>query len=170
LAELSILSDETKADLRRRIAAYLVAHPEDAEAHFAYALALSKQAQPEQSANSREIASHLKRALQLNPRLARAHFLLGDAQAKANNLPDAIDEFVQGLKLEPGNAQAHYRLSLLYRRNGQQERARQEIEAFQALHGKPDDEASAGGTGTFSFTVPSIQPVPAQRGCGLRPE
>jgi tetratricopeptide (TPR) repeat protein len=171
LAELSILSDQTKADLRRRIAGYLVAHPEDADAHFAYALALSKQAEPEENGNSRqEIASQLKRALQLNPRMARAHFLLGDIETKAGNLPGAIDEFVQGLKLESGNAQAHYRLSLLYRRNGQQESARQEMESFQALNGKGGDDASAGAAGTLSFAMPLIQPVPAQPGCGLKPE
>ncbi len=170
LAELSILSDQTKADLRRRIAGYLVAHPEDADAHFAYALALTKHAPPEENGNAgQEIASQLKRALQLNPQMARAHFLLGDIEAKANNLPGAIDEFVQGLKLEPGNAQAHYRLSLLYRRNGQQESARREMEAFQALKGKGGDDVSA-GAGTLSFAVPLIQPVPARPGCGLKPE
>jgi len=171
LAELSILSDQTKADLRRRIAGYLIVHSGDGDAHFAYALALSKQAQSEENGNSgQEIVSQLKRALQLNPQMARAHFLLGDIEAKANNLPGAIDEFVQGLKVEPGNAQAHYRLSLLYRRNGQQETASQEMDAFQALHGKPGDEATAGAASTFSFTMPSTQSVPAQHSCGLTPE
>jgi len=170
LAEFSSLSDPAKAKLRRRIAGYLVAHPEDAEAHFAYALVLSK-TQPGGNGNSpQEIASQLKRALQLNPRMARAHFLLGDIEAEANNLSGAIDEFVEGLKLEPGNARAHYRLSLLYRRNGQQEDARKEMDAFRTLRGKPGDEDSADATGTFSFTMPSIQPVPAQRGCGLKKE
>lgn len=170
MAELSILSDQTRADLRRRIAGYLVAHPEDGDAHFAYALTLSKQGQIEEKGNSGpEIASHLKRALQLNPQMARAHFLLGDIEAKANNLPGAIDEFVQGLNLEPGNVQAHYRLSLLYRRNGQQETASQEMDAFQALHGKPGDK-DLDATGTSSVTMRSIQPAPAQRGCGLTPD
>jgi tetratricopeptide (TPR) repeat protein len=171
LAELSILSDQAKADLRRRIAHYMVAHPDNADAHFAYAHVLSKQAQPEENGTARqEIASHLKRALALNPQMARAHFLLGDIETNANNLSGAMDEFVHGLKLDPGNAQAHYRLALLYRRNGQQESARREMEAFQELHGKPGDENSASATGTTSFTMPSIQPVSAQRGCGLKPE
>ena len=45
-----------------------------------------------------------------------------------------------------------------------------EMDAFRALHGKPGDQDSADGAGTFSLTMPSIQPVPAQRGCGLKPE
>jgi tetratricopeptide (TPR) repeat protein len=171
LADLSSLSDPTKAGLRRGIAAYLVAHPGDAEAHLAYALVLSKQSQPEETGNSREeTASQLKRALQLNPRMARAHFLLGDMEADANNLSGAIDEFVEAVKLEPGNAQAHYRLSLLYRRNGQQEAARREMDAFLALHGKPGEEDFADASGTLSLTLPSIQPVPAQSPCGLKPQ
>jgi tetratricopeptide (TPR) repeat protein len=170
LAELSILSDQTKADIRRRIAGYLVAHPQDSDAHFAYALALSKEAQPEENVNSqKEITSQLKRALELNPRMARAHVLLGDIETEAGNLPGAMNDFVQGLKLEPGNAHAHYRLSLLYRRNGQQESASQEMNAFQALHGKPGAE-DPDATGTFSVIMRSIQPVPAQHGCGLKPE
>ena len=170
LAQLSSLSDQTKADLRGRLARYLVARPEDAEAHFAYALVL-KQARPDESSNSQgEITSQLKRALQLNPRMAGAHFLLGDMESEANNLPAAIDEYAAGLKLEPGNARAHYRLALLYRRNGQQEAARKEMEAYRELHGKPSDEDAADATASFSLAMPSIQPIPAQRSCGFKPK
>ena len=171
LAELSSLSDQTTADLRQRIAGHLAAHPRDADGHFAYALVLSKQAASEENGNSRqEITSQLKRALQLNPRMARAHFLLGDIEAEANHLPGAIAEFVEGVKLEPGNARAHYRLSLLYRRTGQQEDARKEVDAFRALHGKMRDEDSTGAANAFPLDMPTIQPVPPQRGCSLKPE
>jgi tetratricopeptide (TPR) repeat protein len=169
LAELSSLSDQRKADLRARIARFLIAHPGEAKAHFAYALALSNQGQAEESADSRqEIASQLKRALALNPSLAGAHFLLGDIKAEANNLPGAIDEFVEGLRLEPGNARAHYRLSLLYRRNGQQEAASKEVDAFLTLHGNTGNEDSPDATSSFPILL--IQSVPAQHGCGLMPE
>lgn len=166
LAELSGLSDQMKSDLRRRIAAYLVAHPDDADARFAYALVLWKQSRPQERGNSlQEVDSQLKRALQLNPRMARAHFLLADADAAANNIPGAIDQLVEGLKLEPGDARAHYRLSLLHRRNGQQEAARKEMDAFLALHGNSGDEGLGDTPITSSFTVPSIQQVPAQPAC-----
>ena len=170
LAELFNLADQTKADLRRRIAGYLVGHPEDAEAHVAYALILSKQAQSNEDGVRQEITSQLKRALQLNPGMARAHFLLGDIEAEVNNLPGAIDEFVEGLKLEPANAQAHYRLALLYRRNSQQDAGRKEMDAFLVLRGKPDNENSSDAVGTFSVTMPSIQLIPAQRACNLKPD
>ena len=171
LAELSNLADQTKAELRRRIAGFLVAHPENAEAHFAYALALSNQPQPDDNGTSRqETISQLKLALQLKPRMARAHFLLGDIETEANNLPAAIEEFVEGLKFEPGSARAHYRLSQLYFRNGQQETARREMYAFRALQEKAGDEDSADATETRSLPISSIQPVPAQPDCGLKPE
>ncbi|HWG20768.1 MAG TPA: tetratricopeptide repeat protein [Terracidiphilus sp.] len=171
LAELSSLSDYAEANLHRRIAAYVVAHPEDADAHFAYALVLSKHGRPEGIGKSQqEIASQLRRALQLNPQMARARFLLGDVESEANNLSGAIDEFIEGLKLEPGNARAHYRLVLLYRRNGQQEAARKEMDAFLALHGKPGGEDATDATGSISLSMPSIQLLPAQRGCGPRPQ
>lgn len=169
LAELSSLSDPSKADLRRRIAGYLVAHPEDAEAHFAYALVLRKQSRPQEHDNSvQEIGAQLKRALQLNPRTARAYFLLADVEAEGNNVSGAIDELVEGLKLEPDNARAHYRLSLLYRRSGRQEAASKEMESFLSLHGKPGDADS--DDATLDRAMRTIQPVPAQRGCGPKPE
>jgi tetratricopeptide (TPR) repeat protein len=168
LAELSSLPDQTNADLRRRVAGYLAAHPNDAEAHLVYALTLRKQ--PEQSANSRqEIVSQLKRALQLDPRLARAHFLLGDLESEVNNLSGAIDEFVAGSKLQPENAEGHYRLSLLYRRVGQQEAARKEMDIFQSLRGRAAAKTSTDSTAAASDAMQPIQLVPAQRGCDVEP-
>ena len=155
-------------DLRGRVAGYLAAHPNDAEAHLVYALALRKE--PEQNANSRqEIASQLKRALQLDPRMARAHFLLGDLESEVNNLSGAIDEFVAGSKLEPENAEAHYRLSLLYRRVGQQEAARKEMDTFRSLRGRADAKTSTDSTAAASPAMQPIQLVPAQRDCDLEP-
>ena len=173
LSGLGGLSDQTKTDLSRRIAGYLVAHPGEAEAHLAYALVLSKEAQTEENGNARqEIVSELKRALQLNPRMAQGHILLGEMESQANNVPGAIGELVEALKLEPGNAQAHYRLSLLYRRNGEQEAARKEMDVFRALHEKPGDGDFAEATGTLSLGMRAmaIQRVAAQRGCESRQE
>jgi tetratricopeptide (TPR) repeat protein len=165
LAELSGLTSQTQADLRRRIAAYLVAHPDDADARFTYALALSKQDTAEASMNSRlEIVTQLKRALAFNPRMARAHFLLGDAEANAGDLAGAIDEFVAGLKLEPDDARAHYRLSLLYRRSGQQDRAREEVDKFRSLRPKTgDDQPSPDGAGVLP--LPAVQLAPVAHPC-----
>ena len=171
LAELSSLSDETKVDLRRRIAAYLVGHPGDAGAHFAYAVLLSKQLPPAPDDVSRqEIATQLKRALALNPRMPEAHFMLGEIEAEANNLPSAIAEFNTGLKMDPKDARAHYRLSLLYRREGQLEAANKEMESFSALRGKPGEEGTGDTTGAFLFALPATQPQPLQRPCGAQPK
>ena len=171
LAELSGLPDETQADLLRRIAGYLTAHPKDAEAHFAYALVLSKQAPPAAGGNSRqEVTIHLKRAVGLNPKMARAHFLLGAMEAEANNSPGAIKEFVEVVRLEPGNARAHYRLSLLYHRNGQQEDARREMDTYRAIHDKRGGEDLADGNVTHSIGMSLFETVSGQRGCGLKTE
>lgn len=165
LAELSGLTSQTQADLRRRIAAYLVAHPEDADARFTYALALSKQDPAETGIDSRiEIVAQLKRALALNPQMARAHFLLGDADENANDLAGAIDEFVAGLKLEPSDARAHYRLSLLYRRTGQQDRARQEVDNFRSLRPKTGSDQSS-DDGASVLPLPALQLAPVAHPC-----
>lgn len=141
--------------------AFLIAHPEDADARFTYALALSKQDTAEVDKDSRqEIAAQLKRALALNPRMARAHFLLGDSEADTGDLASAIDEFVANLKLESADAQAHYRLSQLYWRNGQQNRAREEIDKFRSLHPKAgDDRSSPDAIGMLPMLTVQLPPA-----------
>lgn len=165
LAELSGLTSSTEADLRRRIAAYLITHPEDADARFTYALALSRRDTAEVDKDSRqEIVTQLKRTLAFNPSMARAHFLLGDAETDEGDFAGAIEEFVAGLQLEPADAQAHYRLSQLYRRSGQQDRAREEVDKLRSFHPKTgDDQSSPAVTGVLP--LPSVQLAPIAHPC-----
>jgi tetratricopeptide (TPR) repeat protein len=144
LSEFADLPAPTQVDLRRRVVAYLVAHPDDAEARLTYALTLSRNHSAESGTETRqEIVRQLQRALALNPRMARAHFLLGDNLADAGDLRAATEEFLAGLKLDPADARAHYRLAQVYRRTGEQERSRQEIEEFRALLNKAGGDSSS---------------------------
>jgi tetratricopeptide (TPR) repeat protein len=165
LSELADLPAPTQADLRRRVVAYLVAHPDDAEAHFTYALTLSRRnsTEPEQETRQ-ETTRQLQRALALNPRMARAHFLLGDNLADAGDLRAATEEFLAGLKLDPADAQAHYRLAQLYRRTGEQERSRHEIEEFRALRTKAGGDSSS-STAALALPLPVNLPIAAVPQC-----
>ena len=168
LAELGTLPEPERALLRRRLSEYVVAHPGNGEAHFSYAMFLFKQAQAEGGSESREeITVQLQRALQLNPKMARAHFLLADLETEARNVPGAIHDFVEGLRLDPNDARAHYRLGLLYRRNGQMELASQEMERFTALHGQTDAD---NGTAPGVVSLPSFLPAAAQISCSGTPQ
>lgn len=143
LATLAGVSPETDTQIRRRIAELVVAHPESPVAHYDYALALWKQRRVSPgSVSSADIQSQLKLAVAQNPKLAPAHFQLGVFYAESGDYAGATNELRETIQLDPGNAEAHYRLAQAYRREKQPELADVEIRKFAAMHGKAAGEDS----------------------------
>jgi tetratricopeptide (TPR) repeat protein len=99
-------------------------HPENAMAHYYYAVALSKQ-----SPGTEDFAlveSGLKRAIGLDPQLGNAYLQLGILYSAKKDAPAAIRAFQKAIELLPLPDEAHYRLAQLYRQSGETEKARQE--------------------------------------------
>jgi tetratricopeptide (TPR) repeat protein len=139
LANLSGIDEGSDAEIRKRLEAMVVSHPESAEAHYDYALALWKQARQRHDAQpAEEIAGQLKLALAGDPSLAEAHFLLGVVSADASDYSDAVSELEDAVRLDPGNAETHYRLAQAYRRNRQAALAELEMKRFVAMDGHHD--------------------------------
>jgi tetratricopeptide (TPR) repeat protein len=99
-------------------------HPENAMAHYYYAVALSKESPgPE---NFALVESELKRAIELDPQLGKAYLQLGILYSSKKDAPSAIRAFQKAIGLLPLPDEAHYRLAQLYRQTGEIEKARQE--------------------------------------------
>ena len=99
-------------------------HPENAMAHYYYAVALSK---PSTGPEDFElVGSELKRAIELDPKLGNAYLQLGILYSAKKDAPAAIDAFQKAVQLLPLPDEAHYRLAQLYRQSGDTEKARQE--------------------------------------------
>ena len=99
-------------------------HPENAMAHYYYAVALSKQsAGTEYSAL---VESELKRAIELDPKLGDAYLQLGILYSAKKDAPAAIGAFQKAVELLLLPDEAHYRLAQLYRQSGDTEKARRE--------------------------------------------
>ena len=99
-------------------------HPENAMAHYYYAVALSKQ-----SPGTEDFAlveSELKRAIELDPKLGNAYLQLGILYSTKKDAPAAIRAFQKAIELLPLPDEAHYRLAQIYRQTGELEKARQE--------------------------------------------
>jgi tetratricopeptide (TPR) repeat protein len=99
-------------------------HPENAMAHYYYAVALSKQ-----SPGTEDFAlveSQLKRAIELDPKLGSAYLQFGILYSAKKDAPAAIRAFQKAIELLPLPDEAHYRLAQLYRQSGETEKARQE--------------------------------------------
>jgi tetratricopeptide (TPR) repeat protein len=88
--------------------------------------------------------------------------------ADSGDYANAAAELQQTVRLEPGNAEAHYRLAQAYRRNQQAELASQEMRRFLALHGdaangKEGSDADVGKlVSELSLQVTKSAPCPAR--------
>jgi hypothetical protein len=57
----------------------------------------------------------LEKAVRLNPRLAFAHFELGNLYAERKQDSNAIARFQEAIRLDPNSEMAHYKLAQIYR-------------------------------------------------------
>jgi tetratricopeptide (TPR) repeat protein len=130
------LVPSTWVDRMKRFASL---HPEMAMAHYLYAVALIKQgARPEHT----DLAEgELKRAIELDPRLGDAYLQLGVLYSQREDFPAAISALQKAVENTPIPDDAHYRLSQIYRRLGETEKARQEIELFRQLSERKNEQA-----------------------------
>jgi tetratricopeptide (TPR) repeat protein len=136
LGEMYGVVPELGGEIARRLARFMKAQPRNALAHFHYAMTLWK-GQPAASpqADMRRVEALLRRAVALDPKLAKGFLELGILLSDQQRYKEAIQELRSAVRLEPGLAQAHYRLSQAYQRTGQSELAAKELEIFERLKG-----------------------------------
>jgi len=114
-------------------------HPENASAHYYYAVALDKH-DPAGEKNFALIESELKTAVQLDPQFGDAYTQLGILYSQRGDIPAAISAFQKSIAITPLADEAHYRLAQIYSRQGQADQAAREIELFrQASEQKKND-------------------------------
>lgn len=77
----------------------------------------------------------LVQAVQIDPSERRAHEKLGKAYVNLKQLALAQAEYEAAIALAPGNARLHYLLGQVYRKEGFIDKAKLELERFQALNG-----------------------------------
>jgi tetratricopeptide (TPR) repeat protein len=135
-------------------------YPENALAHYFYAVALIK-AHPEGSENSL-VESQLNTAVQLDPHLGDACLELGNLAAARGDLPKAIGYFQEAIANTPLPDDAHYRLAQAYRRMGDTEKARQQSELYKQISEKKTRqvERERHELQQFVYTLREQQPSP----------
>lgn len=114
----------------RQLAMFAAELPKSGEAQFGWALCLLKK---EGEASQIQAESVLRNAARLSPADPRPRFELGRLYESGERNAAAIREFLEVLKLDASQAQAHYRLSQLYLRTNEQEKATLHLERYQAL-------------------------------------
>jgi tetratricopeptide (TPR) repeat protein len=127
------------ASWAERMKRFVSLHPENATAHYLYAVTLMKQADSQQQNKAAE--SELNSAIKLDPHLGDAYLQLGILRSSRDDYPGAIAAFQKAIENTRVPDDAHYRLALVYRRTGETEKARKEIEAFKQLSEQKNQEA-----------------------------
>ena len=136
LGEIYGVAPDLETEVTGRLAGFVKSRPDNAPAHLYYALSLWKgQRITADSApvDLSRVETLLRRAVTLDPSLARAFFELGVLLSEQGRHKDAIEQLLSAIRLDPSDAQAHYRLAQAYRRTGQTALAEQELEIFQQL-------------------------------------
>jgi len=122
-----------------KFARFLRLHPENALAHYYYAVALGKQ-EPG-GGNAAVIESELKRAMEIDPQLGSAYLEIGILYSQRKDYPEAISALQKAIEITPLPAEAHYRLGQLYGHMGEAEKATKEIELFKQISEQKKNEA-----------------------------
>jgi Tfp pilus assembly protein PilF len=114
-------------------------HPENATAHYLYAVALAKQGT--ESDDAAGIESQLNIAIKLDPRFGDAYLQLGILRLEHKDFPGTIASLQKAVENTPLPDEAHYRLADVYRRTGEAEKARQEIALYKQISEQKNKEA-----------------------------
>jgi tetratricopeptide (TPR) repeat protein len=136
LGEMYGVVPDLAGDVTRRLARFVKAEPRNALAHFYYAMSLWKeQSAGLSAADTRRVEALLRRAVALDPALAKAFLQLGIFLSDRQRYREAIESLRSAARLEPSLAQAHYRLAQAYQRTGQPDLAAKELDIFEQLKG-----------------------------------
>ena len=121
-------------DVIQRFRRFLELQPQNARAHYYYAMSLWKGRRVEDSGvDTAQVEALLKKAVVLDPGLAEAHQQLGNLYSDQKKYGEAIPEYLAALQHNPEMADAHYRLGQAYVHTGQKDRAQEQLKIYQGL-------------------------------------
>lgn len=134
LGEMYGVAPSLGGEVIQRLARFVKAQPKNALAHYQYAMAVWK-GQPDGAppADPGQVETLLKRAVALDPKLAKALLELGVLLSDQERYAEAVQELRRAIAIEPDLAQAHYRLARAYQQTGQPALAAEELKKFSQL-------------------------------------
>ena len=121
-------------DVITRFRRFAELQPENARAHYYYAMSLWKGKRAEDAGlDLHQIETLLKKSLALDPKSAETHLQLGNLYADQSKFEESIPEYETARKLDPDLADVRYRLGQAYVRTGKKELAQEEFAVYQKL-------------------------------------
>ncbi|MGH9700565.1 MAG: tetratricopeptide repeat protein, partial [Candidatus Acidiferrales bacterium] len=132
LNEMEMATSEPLPCAEQRLARFAQEQPGNALANYYYAMALWKGERVSGNlANTQPAEVLLQKAVTIDPKLGKAFLQLGNLYSAREDFAQAIDAYHKALQANSDLGEAHYQLSLAYRRIGEDARAHQEFQAYQ---------------------------------------
>ena len=127
--------------------------PDNARAHYYFAVALEKQKRGPQDFAARE--AQLKKAIALDPQFGEAYLRWGMLQAERGEFAKAVELLQKAVQYTPLPDEAHLRLAQVYRQMGKPEKARKESELYNEVSEKKKEqlERERRELGQFVYTM-----------------
>lgn len=138
LGQLLAMENVTPPGWTERMERFTILHPENATAHYLYAMALWKQGEVSAAAAAE---TQLQKAIELDPHLGSAYLQLGILLAGRQQFRQAGAMFEKAIQYTPLPDEAHYRLAEVYRRTGETEKARLETARYKQVAAQKAEEA-----------------------------
>ena len=133
--EVAKSEPEEWVEVFRKYAAF---RPEDARAHYYYAVALEKERRGTQDFRTR--GAELERAIAIEPRMGEAYLKLGLLEEEEGKLAEAVAALQKAVELTELPDEAHLRLAQVYRRMGEIEKARKESGLYEEVAEKKKEK------------------------------
>lgn len=134
LGKMLGIQDAPAPEAVERLHRWVTLQPQNAQANYSYAVALSKLLEgPADKSRLAEAQSFLQAALRINPNFADAHLQTGMLYSEQGKYEAALSEYRQAVQIDPRMEQAHYRLAQAYRLQGEAEKAKEELRIYEQL-------------------------------------
>jgi len=144
-----------------RLARFVKLQPNNALANYYYGVNLWKRRKgPDDMASLGQAESHLKRAVELDPTLGVGYLQLGILYSERQDFPSAVFAFQEATKATPQLEEAHYRLSQAYKRTGDKVKADEELQLYNQISKKKDEEVERERRENRQFVYTLRSPAP----------
>jgi tetratricopeptide (TPR) repeat protein len=131
LGKLQSAEKTEPAGWTERLTRFAQLHPENALAHYYYAVALTKSG--DATEHSDAIESSLLKAVELDPHLGDAYLQLGILYAQRKDFAKAKAAYEKAIANTPLPDEAHFRLAEAYRLTGDRAKAHDEIALYEKI-------------------------------------
>jgi tetratricopeptide (TPR) repeat protein len=124
-----------------RLARFVKLQSDNALANYYYSVNLWKRRTgPDDARTLTQAEFHLKRAVELDPTLGVGYLQLGILYFERKDFANAISSYEKAIKAAPELEEAHYRLSQAYKRTGDKRKAEEELQFYNQISKKKDEE------------------------------